>query len=76
MILWVYREEAKGIFEVSLSDERVFSQGKNNGNGVIEVLIGYFSEGRVDVGVNREVAGEAKVMNKTVPSRDLFGDEA
>ena len=76
MILWMYREEAKGIFEVSLSDERVFSQGKNNGNGVIEVLIGYFSEGRVDMRVNREVAGEAKVMNKTVLPRDLFGDEA
>ena len=60
MILWVYREEAKGIVEVSLSDERVFSQGKNNGNGVIEVLIGYFSEGRVDMGVNREIAGKLR----------------
>ena len=33
-------------------------------------------EGRVDMGVNREIAGEAKVMNKTVLPRDLFGDEA
>ena len=58
--------------------DAVFTRAGSDGAlvEVFDLAKGYFSEGRVDVGVNREVAGEAKVMNKTVLPRDLFGDEA